>query len=251
MRSITFVQAFQYWLKLTALLIPTAVLLVVWAGDGAPNPADVAGAGGDLWSLPLGDGRRRGPLRHLLADHRHVPRHHGPPARGRPLLHQPRRPGRAPDHARGARAARHVLPAPARCTAPSAASTPRSWPQSGRTDALVLELPRLMLPGTGGELLTGLVTAGAFAAFLSTSSGPGDRGRRRAQPGRHRPAVRRAPARRRRPPSGSAPRSPWSSPAWPRSPAPTSASPARSAWRSRSRPRRSARCCCSGSGGAA
>ena len=28
MRSITFVQAFQYWLKLTALLVPAAVLLV-------------------------------------------------------------------------------------------------------------------------------------------------------------------------------------------------------------------------------
>jgi Na+(H+)/acetate symporter ActP len=38
-------------------------------------------------------------------------------------------------------------------------------------DALVLELPRLMLDGAGGDLLTGLVTAGAFAAFLSTSSG--------------------------------------------------------------------------------
>ena len=34
MRSITFVQAFQYWLKLTALLIPACVLLGVWAGDG-------------------------------------------------------------------------------------------------------------------------------------------------------------------------------------------------------------------------
>jgi len=44
---------------------------------------------------------------------------------------------------------------------------------SGRTDVLVLELPRLMVPGLGGELLTGLVTAGAFAAFLSTSSGLG------------------------------------------------------------------------------
>jgi Na+(H+)/acetate symporter ActP len=42
---------------------------------------------------------------------------------------------------------------------------------SGRSDALVLELPRLMVPGLLGELLTGLVTAGAFAAFLSTSSG--------------------------------------------------------------------------------
>ena len=36
---------------------------------------------------------------------------------------------------------------------------------------LVLELPRLMMSGFGGELLTGLVTAGAFAAFLSTASG--------------------------------------------------------------------------------
>ena len=42
MRSITFVQAFQYWLKLTALLVPAVVLLGVWVDDGAPNPADVA-----------------------------------------------------------------------------------------------------------------------------------------------------------------------------------------------------------------
>jgi Na+(H+)/acetate symporter ActP len=40
MRSITFVQAFQYWLKLTALLVPVMFLLVVWAGDGAVSPAD-------------------------------------------------------------------------------------------------------------------------------------------------------------------------------------------------------------------
>ena len=38
-------------------------------------------------------------------------------------------------------------------------------------DTVVLELPRLMMDGLGGDLLTGLVTAGAFAAFLSTSSG--------------------------------------------------------------------------------
>ena len=60
MRSITFVQAFQYWLKLTALLIPIAVLLVVWAGDGGANPADVAGTGDDLWSIPLGEGGAEG-----------------------------------------------------------------------------------------------------------------------------------------------------------------------------------------------
>jgi Na+(H+)/acetate symporter ActP len=42
---------------------------------------------------------------------------------------------------------------------------------SGNADALVLELPRIMLDGLLGEVLTAMVTAGAFAAFLSTSSG--------------------------------------------------------------------------------
>ncbi|MGW6458013.1 sodium/solute symporter [Streptomyces sp. NPDC055078] len=37
MRSITFVQAFQYWLKLTALLVPALFLLAAWTGDGTPR----------------------------------------------------------------------------------------------------------------------------------------------------------------------------------------------------------------------
>ncbi|MFL6094335.1 MAG: sodium:solute symporter family transporter, partial [Blastococcus sp.] len=41
----------------------------------------------------------------------------------------------------------------------------------GRADATVLLLPERMLPGLPGQLLGGLVTAGAFAAFLSTASG--------------------------------------------------------------------------------
>src|ERR671932_1652996 len=39
MRSITFVQAFQFWLKLTAIALPAFVLLAVWTGDGRPSPA--------------------------------------------------------------------------------------------------------------------------------------------------------------------------------------------------------------------
>lgn len=39
MRSITFVQAFQYWLKLTALLVPVLFLVLAWQGDGAPRHA--------------------------------------------------------------------------------------------------------------------------------------------------------------------------------------------------------------------
>jgi Na+(H+)/acetate symporter ActP len=39
MRSITFVQAFQYWLKMTALLVPALFLVLAWQGDGAPTRA--------------------------------------------------------------------------------------------------------------------------------------------------------------------------------------------------------------------
>ena len=57
MRRITFVQAFQYWLKLTALLVPVVFLLVVWLGDGGRSPADpslfVGGESGSSWANPL------------------------------------------------------------------------------------------------------------------------------------------------------------------------------------------------------
>ncbi|MFB4307857.1 cation acetate symporter [Actinomadura sp. GTD37] len=42
---------------------------------------------------------------------------------------------------------------------------------TGDTDATLLLLPRRMIDGPPGLLLTGLVTAGAFAAFISTSCG--------------------------------------------------------------------------------
>ncbi|HKS48088.1 MAG TPA: cation acetate symporter [Amycolatopsis sp.] len=42
---------------------------------------------------------------------------------------------------------------------------------TGRTDAAVLMLPSAMLSGLGGQILGGVTMAGAFAAFLSTSSG--------------------------------------------------------------------------------
>ncbi len=42
---------------------------------------------------------------------------------------------------------------------------------TGDTDSIILALPTLLLPGLPGELLAALVAAGAFAAFLSTSSG--------------------------------------------------------------------------------
>ena len=48
MRSITFVQAVQYWIKLTALAVPAFVLLALWFRSGSPAPqVDPS------WHLPL------------------------------------------------------------------------------------------------------------------------------------------------------------------------------------------------------
>lgn len=159
MRSITFVQAFQYWLKLTALLVPAAVLLVVWAGDGAPR-ADA----GTAWSLPLGEGTQGLYTTYSIV----LATFLGTMG----LPHVVVRFYTNPD----GRAARrttlvvlallglfYLLP-------PVYAALGRAY-GADADDTVVLELPRLMLDGLGGDLLTGLVTAGAFAAFLSTSSG--------------------------------------------------------------------------------
>lgn len=166
MRSITFVQAFQYWLKLTALLLPAAVLLAVWADDGAPGSR----TGGADWSLPLAAGGGPGlyttyslivatflgtmGLPHVVV--RFYTNPDGRAARRTTLV------------VLGLLGLFYLLPpvygALGRVYADELAA-------SGRSDVLVLELPRLMVAGAGGELLSGLVTAGAFAAFLSTSSG--------------------------------------------------------------------------------
>ncbi|WP_182525445.1 cation acetate symporter [Nocardioides dongkuii] len=169
MRSITFVQAFQYWLKLTALLVPLLVLLAVWAGDGAPG-SRVVGAAAGGWSVPLADGGGQGlyltyslivatflgtmGLPHVVV--RFYTNPDGRAARRTTLV------------VLALLGAFYLLPpaygALGRAYAPELAA-------SGRSDVLVLELPRLMVPGALGDVLTGLVTAGAFAAFLSTSSG--------------------------------------------------------------------------------
>ncbi|GAA4702219.1 cation acetate symporter [Nocardioides conyzicola] len=165
MRSITFVQAFQYWLKLTALLVPAAVLLVVWAGDSSPRPS---GAG--AWSVPLASGGGSGlyvtysliiatflgtmGLPHVVV--RFYTNPDGRAARRTTLV------------VLALLGLFYLLPpvygALGRIYAPELAV-------AGRSDALVLELPRIMVDGLLGEVLTGMVTAGAFAAFLSTSSG--------------------------------------------------------------------------------
>lgn len=164
MRSITFVQAFQYWLKLTALAVPLVFLLLAWQRDGAPglNAHDAV-----TWQLPLASGKEYGiystyslilatflgtmGLPHVLV--RFYTNPDGRAARRTTLV------------VLSLLGAFYLLPAA------------YGWlgrlytPGLARTDAVVLTLPGTMVGGTLGDLLTALVTAGAFAAFLSTSSG--------------------------------------------------------------------------------
>lgn len=176
MRSITVVQAFQYWLKLTALLAPLAVLVVVWAGDGRPLPTDLAdGVGDGSWSTPFGGGLSGlgdGPVGLYLTYSVIVATFLG--AMGLP--HVVVRFYTNPD----GRAARrttlavlallglfYLLP-------PVYGALGRVYDTAdgpAAADTLVLRLPGLMTSGVLADSLTAVVTAGAFAAFLSTSSG--------------------------------------------------------------------------------
>ncbi len=166
MRSITFVQAFQFWLKLTALLVPVFVLLAVWAADGAPDPTTTAASS---WSTPLASGGGVGLyttyslivatfLGTMGLPHVVVRFYTNPDGRA----------------ARRTTLAVLVLLGVFYVLPPLYAALGRIYAPDlidGRSDVLVLELPSLMVGGLLGAVLTGLVTAGAFAAFLSTSSG--------------------------------------------------------------------------------
>ncbi len=164
MRSITFVQAFQYWLKLTALLVPVMFLLLVWSGDGAPSPL------GGAWGSPL-DSVDAHPLYttyslivatflgtmglpHVVV--RFYTNPDGRTARRTTLV------------VLALLGLFYLLPpvygALGRVYAPDLVA-------AGATDTVVLELPARMVGGVGGRLLSALTAAGAFAAFLSTSSG--------------------------------------------------------------------------------
>jgi cation/acetate symporter len=165
MRSITFVQAFQYWLKLTALLVPVFFLVHAWTDDGRPSPVAP-----DAWFEPVGG--TDGPALYLTYSVM-VATFLGTMG----LPHVVVRFYTNPD----GRAARrttlivlallgtfYLLPTIYGVLGRIYASDLLA---SGRADAVVLELPSRMLGGSTGELLAALLTAGAFAAFLSTSSG--------------------------------------------------------------------------------
>ncbi|GIH25958.1 hypothetical protein Aph01nite_42680 [Acrocarpospora phusangensis] len=161
MRSITFVQAFQYWLKLTALAVPLVFMLIAWRSHGAPGLEP-----SDPWALPL-HGREYPVystyslilatflgtmgLPHVLV--RFYTNPDGRAARRTTLV------------VLSLLGAFYLMPA-------IYGYLGRIYlPGIDRPDAIVLTLPSHLVPGVAGDLLTALVSGGAFAAFLSTSSG--------------------------------------------------------------------------------
>jgi cation/acetate symporter len=163
MRSITFVQAFQFWLKLTAIAVPAVVLLIFVGGVEPALPPVQA------YPVSAGPGdqdlfRTVSLMVALLFGTLGLP-------------HVLVRFYTNPDGAASRRTTVLVLVLLSvfylfptilgflgRAFAPDLVGT-------GDADALVLVLPDRLVPGWMGDLLTALVIAGAFAAFLSTSSG--------------------------------------------------------------------------------
>ncbi|MFF5177177.1 cation acetate symporter [Micromonospora sp. NPDC000316] len=220
MRAITFVQAFQYWLKLTALAVPVIFLALQWQADGRPavTPPDgptfrtattVVVEHRATLTLPNGDIQEVRPGDELsFAAGDPVPQVSGVAIdAGDWLL-----PSAAGDDDRGLFATYSLILATFLGTMglphvlvrfytnPDGAAARRTTlvvlalvgvfyllptlygvlgriytPQlliSGQTDAVVVLLPGAVLGGgLVGRLLAALVAAGAFAAFLSTSSG--------------------------------------------------------------------------------
>lgn len=162
MRSITFVQAFQFWLKLTALAVPVLFIIFTLAGNGsaavAPavvNPTGLAPAG-PYQNISLLVALLFGTLGlpHVLVRFYTNPDGHS--ARRTTLI------------VLGLLSVFYLFPTACgllgRMFAPGIA-------RSGQSDAVVLLLPGQLIGGTAGDLLSALVVAGAFAAFLSTTSG--------------------------------------------------------------------------------
>jgi Na+(H+)/acetate symporter ActP len=221
MRAVTFAQAFQYWLKLTALAVPAIFLVLHWQADGRPA---ITPPGGPVFptattvvvenpaTLTLADGStvrvRAGDKLSFAAGDR-VPEVSGAPT---PTGLDWLLPDTGGSHGRGLFATYslilatflgtmglpHVLVrfytnrdgAAARRTTLVVLALVGAFyllptlygvlgrvytPQlllTGRTDAVVVLLPGAALGGgLTGQLLAALVAAGAFAAFLSTSSG--------------------------------------------------------------------------------
>ena len=163
MRAITAVQAMQYWLKLTALALPAVLILMALSGGeatfdpGVVFPAERGPSGADAYetvSLMIALLLGTIGLPHVLVRFYTSP--DGGSARRTTVL--------VIAMVGVFYAASGTMGLIARVVAPDMAVP-------GVADTVVLTLPSRVFPGPAGELLTALIVAGAFAAFLATSSG--------------------------------------------------------------------------------
>jgi cation/acetate symporter len=162
MRSITLVQAVQYWLKLVALLLPLAVLLAAHEGGAAGARRRLSAAD---WLEPM-----RGPHSLYLTYSLIVALFLG--TMGLPHVVVRFYTNRDGNAARRSTLRVLALLSLFYLLPPAYGVLGRRWLGSiSDPDSVVLDLPHRVLPGLGGDLLTGVLAAGAFAAFLSTSSG--------------------------------------------------------------------------------
>lgn len=166
MRSITLVQAVQYWLKLTAITVPACVLLTIWVRDGTPAPE-----GSRSWWEPL---VASGPGEHPTYTAYATILALCLGTMGLP--HIVVRFYTNPDGvaARRTTVAVLVLLSFFYLFPPVYGVLGRVYldgPVETARPSVVLELPAQVVGGPGGDLLTALVAGGAFAAFLSTASG--------------------------------------------------------------------------------
>lgn len=169
MRSITFVQAFQFWLKLAAIAVPAVFLALVVAGQGTPTLAGAAGGIGEGGGAVAGDGggpaggyRTLSIMAALLFGTLGLP-------------HVLVRFYTNPDGRSARRTTVIVL-----CLLSVFYLFPTTLGVLGRIaapglasegDALAILLPETLIAGPLGTALSALVLAGAMAAFLSTTSG--------------------------------------------------------------------------------
>ena len=167
MRSITLVQAVQYWLKLTALAVPAGIVLAVWwttAGPGLDVP--------DEWLLPLVS---REPDQHHLYRTFSLILALALGTTGLP--HVVVRYYTNPDGSAARRTTVRVLALLGIFYAVTVVYgvLGRAYLpvlEAGvRADTVVLRLPAEVVPGLSADVLTAALVGGAFAAFVSTSSG--------------------------------------------------------------------------------
>ncbi|AXH96554.1 sodium/solute symporter [Ornithinimicrobium avium] len=167
MRSITLVQAVQYWVKLTALAVPAGMILGAWWATQGPAPA-VA----EAWTQPF---TGRAPEEHHL--YRTFSLIVALALGTTGLPHVVVRYYTNPDGAAARRTTVRVLALLGLFyvfTIVYGVLGRAYLPVLGagdRADTVVLRLPAEVFASPASDILTAALVGGAFAAFLSTSSG--------------------------------------------------------------------------------